>query len=75
MPRIVFRERNLPVSEQGCENPDQRGDVALATQLADKPAVGTQGLVDGAERRTRVENQWKAALPMARSKVPFSAKF
>ena len=75
MPWIVFRERNLPVSEQGRENPDQRGDVALATQLADKPAVGPQGLVDGAERRTRVENQWKAALPMARSKVPSSAKF
>ena len=56
VPGIAFRERDRPGSEEGCENPDQRGDVALATQLTDKPAAGTQGLLDGAECRTRGEN-------------------
>ena len=56
MPRIAFRERDPPGSEQGGENQDQRGDVALATQLAGKPAAGPQGPVDGAACRTRVKN-------------------
>lgn len=53
---MAFRERDPPGSEQGGENQDQRGDVALATQLADKPAAGPQGPVDGAACRTRVKN-------------------
>lgn len=52
-PRIAFRERDRSGGEQGRENADQRGDVALATQLTDKPAAGTQDPVDGAECRTR----------------------
>jgi len=70
-----------PVRAQGLEPAGLLRLVELLVPVVARTPPGrshvdpARRLVDGAERRTRVENQWKAALPMARSKVPSSAKF